>query len=357
MIVNTFYYSNSDTCGISIFNGHLRRALSRIGVNVLDTNLRTAERIVRTPIGILHYVPGSYSSRKASNALIELLAALHDSQRLFVILHGLHSYGESRFPDGKTYPQREEHVRLVLQRAEAIIALSGSVARAYHTWRVRLGGPAMPIRLEHPGLFEPIVNRAADSGYALVGGISRTKKVYAAPGTSALFDACRRQDIRVWEHWSNVLPGANLQRSWRQTFGLVNDFAWSTLVSNARVVLCPYQTQVQSVSGLISEALSAGRCVLTTSFDLALEMRERYPALVFVEDDLKEWPYMINHLQSTSGINCTVPGWRLFASAVTSEIYSRRSLRGREEQRVPVLNRWRVRASTVQSGNSLEVTK
>jgi hypothetical protein len=98
MIVNTFYYSNSDTCGISIFNGHLRRALSRIGVNVLDTNLRTAERIVRTPIGILHYVPGSYSSRKASNALIELLAALHDSQRLFVILHGLHSYGESRFP-------------------------------------------------------------------------------------------------------------------------------------------------------------------------------------------------------------------------------------------------------------------
>lgn len=333
MLVNTFYYSYSDVCGISIFNGHLGKALSRIGISVLNTNLRTTEGSFLAPIGILNYVPGSFASAEAARALIKLLASFRDPQQLFVILHGLHSYGESRFPDGNIYPQHEQHVRLVLERSEGIIALSGSTARAYDTWRVRFGGPGTLIRLDHPGLFKPIGIRSENSDYALIGGISRTKKVYAAPGISELLDACRCQDIRVWEHWSNVSSTASLQRSWRQTFGPLNDLEWSTLISNARVVLCPYQTKVQSVSGMMSEALSAGRFVISTSFDLALEMREQNPALVFVEDDLHEWPNIIKRLQGPDDFKCTVPSWNSFAAGVASEMSSRQSQKVGQNER------------------------
>ena len=78
-----------DPCGISIFSQHLRKALTRLGNKVLVTNLYTAKRSTRAPIEILHYVPSSFASPEASQALIDFFKSRREPRKLIVILHGL----------------------------------------------------------------------------------------------------------------------------------------------------------------------------------------------------------------------------------------------------------------------------
>ena len=322
MFVNSFYSSTSDSCGISIFNRHLRDALSHRGFRILDTNLRIATGVISTSVGILHYVPGGFTSPEAANALIQLLVSRQRSQKLFVILHGLYSYEEHCLLDDVRCRKQEQHIRLMLQTADSISALSDSAAKACRTWQIRFGGRARLLRLDHPGLFAPTPRVTTTRGsYALVGGISKSKKIHTTGSILTLLDLCRRQGLRVWEHWTNLPTSAWTPQAWKRTFGLLSDIQWGELVSNARVVLCPYQTRYQSVSGLISEALSAHRFVLSTSFKLALEMRERYPALMLIEDDLQRWPHLIRHLpRSNSCITTAVPTWDSFASSMALEL-------------------------------------
>lgn len=342
MLVNTFYSSASDLCGITIFNRHLREALSRVGLGVLETNLLTATRVIRTPIEILHYVPSCFASSEASDALVQFLVSVTKSQKLFIILHGLHSYGEDRFRDDTICPQGEQHIRLMLQTAESITALSHSAARACGAWQTKFRGNARLLRLDHPGLFarNVTISPTRDS-YAFVGGISRSKKVHAHSSLLGLLDLCRRQGVRVWEHWTNVPPLPRCHTAWKRTFGFVSDLDWSKLVSNAHIVLFPYQTRIQSVSGLMSEALSAQRFVLSTSFDLALEMKKKYPSLVSIEDDLGRWPHIIRHLPRTNKyLNTVVPTWNLFANSLALELAAKTTeLTGSAAQFQPVPKR------------------
>jgi hypothetical protein len=221
----------------------------------------------------------------------------------------------------------------MLQAAESICALSSSAARACRTWQSQLGGDSRLHTLNHPGLFQPTLTTSwIDAGYALLAGISRTKKINSSGPIITLLDRCRHQGVRVLEHWTNVRFSAPTDRSWKQTYGFASDMAWSNLVSNARVVLCPYQTRVQAVSGVMSEAISAGRFVLSTSFDLALEMQEQYPTRVFLEDNLKLWPQLINQLPHTNGpVVTAIPSWDSFASSLASELSGSRSVTGRQE--------------------------
>jgi hypothetical protein len=340
MLVSSFYYSTSDACGIAIFNRHLRETLSRHGVTMLETNLRTACSVIRTPVEILHYVPSSFSSPEASDALVRLLLSRRQSHRLIVILHGLYSYAEHRFRNDTLCPNGEQHIRLMLQTAESITALSDSAAKACCTWRTRFGGRAQLSRLDHPGLFCPPSDTGATSGtYALLGGISRLKKFHNAAPILTLMDGCWRQRLRVWVHWTNVPRSAQTPLAWKRTSGLLDDIRWGELISHAQVVLCPYHTRVQAVSGLISEALSAGRFVLCTSFDLALEMRKRYPTLVFIEDNLQRWPHIIGTLPHTSRcITTAVPTWDSFAGSMAVELLAGATdLTGPEGRRHPLM--------------------
>ena len=174
MLVNSFHFSAFDPCGIAIFSQHLGEVLSRLGHAVLVTNLRTATRVTHTPVEILHYVPSSFASTEASRALMTFLNSRQASHKLFVILHGLHSCGEDRLLDDTPCPYQADHIRLMLQTAESLTALSESVARACHTWHLAFGGRAKTLRLDHPGLFVPTAKLTTTHGsYAFVGGISR----------------------------------------------------------------------------------------------------------------------------------------------------------------------------------------
>ena len=322
MLVNNFYSSASDPCGISIFSRHLRQALSPFGLDLLETNLAIATGASATPISVLQYVPSGFATPETSRALLQLLASRKEADRLFVILHGLHKYGEDRWLDDTACPDQELHINAILQTAESIIALSKSAEVTCNAWQEILGGRASLLRIDHPGLFELPAEAAASHGfYALLGGISRSKKTHTADPIAALLDACRREGVRVWEHWANVQPLAKTAPAWRRTFGLLSDSEWASLVSHALVVLCPYRTHIQSVSGLVSEALSAQRYVLSTSFDLAVEMNRRYPDLVTIDDDLSDWPRLIRHLLPASVHSATsIPTWRSFAESFAKEL-------------------------------------
>lgn len=209
----------------------------------------------------------------------------------------------------------------MLHRAESIIALSGASAKAWRTWQARFGGKARLVRLDHPGLYAPTLGAGRRGSYALVGGISRSKKDHAIGIIGELIDLCESRGIRIWQHWTNVARTHSLRASWKHTSGLLTDTQWSSLVSYAQVVLCPYQTRVQSVSGLISEALSADRFVLATSFELALEMQRRVPSRMCVEDNLECWPDIIIQLPSSPGhASAHVPTWASFARQIALEL-------------------------------------
>jgi len=321
MLVNSFYSSTSISCGISIFSHHLSQTLSHHGFNLLETNLNTAMDLPLNPTWILHYVPSGFASPEASRELIQLLGSRRDSHKIFVILHGLHRYGEDRFMDDTLCPDQERHIYLMLHRAESITALSESTARACNAWQTRLGGRARLLKLDHPGLFAPPERITTGVSYAFIGGISRSKKNRLAGSIVDLLDRCGRQGVKVWEHWTNVPPSDATQFTWKRTFGFLNDVQWSHLISSARVVLCPYQTRTQSVSGLISEALSAQRFVLSTSFEVSLEMKQRVPELIFIEDNLQRWPYIIRHLPHLGGhVSTGVPTWESFANCFAREL-------------------------------------
>ena len=318
MWVNSFYSSASGPCGIAIFSRHLRRALLPLGVNLFETNLRTSTSVVRTLTSLVHYVPSGFASPEASRALMKILISSKDNEKIFIILHGLHQPAEDRFQNDTICPDQERHICSMLQRAEAIIVLSDAAAKACRSWQAQFGGKARLVRLDHPGLFTPPRSAATIGSYALVGGISRSKKDHTTDKIGELIGLCENCGIRIWQHWANVQQPQSLRRSWRRTSGFLTDGQWSSLVSHAQVVLCPYQTRIQSVSGLISEALSAERFVLATSFELALEMQRRVPALVFIEDNLHRWPNLILQLPSSGSYGSAgVPTWHSFAKCLS----------------------------------------
>lgn len=322
MLVNNFYSSATDSCGISIFSRHLHQALAPLGLDLLETNLATATGVGPTPISVLQYVPSGFATPETSRALLQLLASRQKADRMFVILHGLHRYGEDRLLDDTPCPDQEQHIRAMLQTAESIIALSQTAEATCTAWQTSFGGKANLLRIDHPGLYElPADGAVSDKSYALLAGISRSKKNHAADPIVALLDACRRDGVRVWEHWANVPPSTQTVPAWRQTFGVLNDIEWAQLVSQARVVLCPYRTRIQSVSGLVSEALSAQRCVLSTSFDVAVEMNQRYPDMVIIDDNLHDWPQIIRRVHPENVRPATsIPTWKSFAASLASQL-------------------------------------
>lgn len=316
MHVRNFYSSEADPCGISIFSGHLTRSLQQYNVDLVNVNIRSDPAVEMGNLSIVHYVPSGYSTRDTSDRLMRLIASHHYPCRLIVVLHGMYAPGESRFLDDTTCPDQAVHSLGLLKHAESVIALSSSVASVCRAWNNELGLSTRIVQSNHPGLFiAPHTGSAESFPYALLAGVSRSKKSHSAEAVSALTSLLASNDIRVWEHWTNVEANALEPRSWRQTSGLLSDEDWTSLVANAAMVLCPYRTKVQSVSGLMSEALSAGRVVLCSGFDVAYEMQALAPHHVFVEERLERWPECVRQILSRRNAAAVppIPTWADFA--------------------------------------------
>ena len=322
MLINSFHFSSFEPCGISLFSRHLGESLSGLGHDMVQTNVSSEATLVDAPVWVLHYAPSSFSSAGASSALQRLLEAPSRRRKLCVILHGLFGCGENRFLNDGLCPSHAEHVRWINRSADVVCTLSASVLQAYQSWpRANLHLPKV-VRADHPGLFRvPALSAPLGDRYAFLGGISRPKKSHVSRETARFLELCGLQRIHIWEHWSNVKGAIPGRRSWRETYGFLGDAAWSDLLSQAHVVLFPYKTRVQSVSGIMSEALSAGRFVLSTPFEIALEMRSRFPDLVFIEDDLQCWAEIIRNLPDSARSGAVdIPTWPSFARTLADEL-------------------------------------
>jgi hypothetical protein len=322
MVVNTVFSSVSPHCGIAVFNQHLRDSLLPLRVTTLDTNLQHGSHAVAAEATILHYVPSAFSSPHASSRLIELLTSQGPFRRFIVILHGLYRPNERRLMEDSPCPDQELHLRLILQTADVLIALSHSVANVCRAWQSDYSGRARLDIIPHPGLFaSPSLAAPSFPPFAFVGGVSRTKKRYDDEALTYIVDRCSEGGALLWAHWTNLPAYAARLPAWRQTTGLLGDSQWSDLISNARVLLCPYQSRAQSVSGLMSEALSVGTPVLATSFDFAREMKTQNPDLVFIDNDLRRWPLLISTLlERRRPRPASIPTWRSFAISISARL-------------------------------------
>lgn len=319
--VSEFYSSMAQSCGIAIFSAHLAAAVSKCGISLTSANLRHCSPTTRAPVSLLHYTPSGYVGVEASDSLDQLLTSLARDDKLCVILHGAYINGETRFQDDGISVSQERHLRLIRERADVVIALSDAVGHAFGTWQV---GPDCPrlIRIDHPGLFATPQEQWNAPPYVFLGGISRPKKNPRSRRIRALVAECEAEGITIWEHWTNLTQPLGVCNSWRNTTGLLPDDRWAALISNARAVLCPYRTRIQPVSGIISEAISARRRVLATSFDGALELQRRFPDLVELEDDLRRWPAILSRAVSphVRASDTALPTWERFAEAIAGEL-------------------------------------
>ena len=325
MRVQSFHASSDRACGIALFSNHLKAALVAYDIQIEECGLAGAATVRKGPARLLHYVPSSFASPRSSASLIRFLRGQDSDENLSVILHGLFRPGETRFRLDSIASEQETHIRLILEKATSIVCLSPAVEQATRAWQSYLQTPASMIQLDHPGLFAAAGVGDVQHRYVLVGGIGRAKKDPGAAATRDLITHCEASGVRVWQHWTNRSSMDPIARSWRHSYGVLSDNAWSAMVSGAHVVMCPYDTRVQSVSGVISEALSAGRFVLATGFEIACEMNRRDPSAVRIENELSRWPGILNELCSVRPrVSTRIPTWSEFGAGLSDLLKSAR---------------------------------
>jgi hypothetical protein len=300
MLIYGIHASISEKCGISIFNKHLKQTLCKKGINFETVNIKTSlDYLKNGEWAILHYAPSLYSSEQSSKNLIKLLNEI-DFEKLIVIFHNVYMENEKRFLKDAACPNQEIHLELILKKSYYLIALSETVQANLMSWFSKFNISNNIQRLEHPGLFISKSSLKIDIPYLFLGGISRPKKNYTNETTYNLIKKCNEKNFRIWMHCTNIEfyndNNSILPNVWKMTSGLISDQLWSDILLNTKIVLCPYETKIQGVSGLIAEAISANCHVLTTNFDFAIEMQKKFPSKVIVNNYLEQWPTIVENI-------------------------------------------------------------
>ena len=81
----------------------------------------------------------------------------------------------------------------------------------------------------------------------------------------------------------------------------------TALIQSSEVVVLPYDSKDQVTSGVLVDAIAAGRPVVATAFPHAMELLASGAGIVVDHDDLKEWP-------SPSDGSSPAPNWQPLAA-------------------------------------------
>lgn len=285
-------HSTSDACGIAIFSRHLRERLQRRGICVEDYDL--AHRCYEpASVTLVHYVPSMWAD--ATKEFREVMADAYAVGQVLVLLHGMYGPGDLRHGHEKPCKELPEHLSVMQHYASAVIALSSSCASSYSRWRSQGIDVSDTSVLTHPGVYSPYDPSAPrpHTKYVFYGGVIRPKKSVLADSTQQLFQLLSDRGLLLWSHQTNASSGVDPVSAWRTTFGLCSDAKWTKILGNAAAVICPYGTRIQTVSGVIAEAISVGTPVASTDFAFAREMQRQYPDFIRIEDDLSKWPGIV----------------------------------------------------------------
>lgn len=307
--------SRSAACGISMFSGHLATELRARGLSVDEHNVPDHLECPRRNV-IVHYVPSMWAG--AAEPLNKVLCAERRG-RLMVMIHGIYMPTCSNHMRETPCPDLPSHIASISSRADCVVALSRSCCELYSEWVRRDGGGGAINMLLHPGLVK--APRVTDTkGHVFYGGVIRPKKSIDEAKIRRLLSALQESGLNTWVHASNSDTNVVLPEASRVSIGIRNDEEWAQMIANAVAVICPYDTQVQCVSGVIAESISAGTPVVATGFRFAREMQDQYPSLVTVNDDVLTWPQTISSFKGRKRVVPPYPNWGSFTDAVLCEL-------------------------------------
>lgn len=301
------YRSPQAGCGIHIFQQHLVTAMRHSGIDVASCNIAIDE-YKASEITLLHYSPAMWEGH---TGLLENLLERAAPGVTMVVLHSLQPPHVQEYLSECPCVDIARHLSAMLRAHATVVSLSVSCTRCLDSWGTALS--ASTVTCTHPGLFAQTQRTRRPPPYAFFGGVIRPKKDPTADTIRTLLECIQDVGVDVWIHSSNkshVSIGRSAHRVWRETIGVMDDIEWSEAVSLARVVLCPYDTRMQCVSGLVAEAVSAGTFVIATSFPFAVELASECPGHVRVENDLRVWPAVTARLAASVPMPAAgVPSW------------------------------------------------
>ncbi|MBU4260918.1 MAG: hypothetical protein KKC76_03425 [Proteobacteria bacterium] len=312
--VQMVYRSRQLGCGISLFTKRLGVELSRRGIFVRDCNF-PSQSLIPGLNTIIHYVPSMWAGDEG--ALAVLLSKVK-SKNVIAVLHGMYGPHEETYLKETLCPELAFHVSVLSTSAQTIIALSQSCNDAWHLWDIDDFGTKVEV-FSHPGASRSDWNDLPKESYIFLGGINRPKKDIQGERLRNLLHDYYQRGVKVWVHISNPSQQYFHLPVWRLTTGILSDDRWFDALARAEAVLCPYETRLQCVSGIISESLSLGTRVISTDFPFAREMKRLYSDLVHIEDDLLKWgtftPGETTHL-----VGSQIPTWGEFADMIASKL-------------------------------------
>ncbi len=226
----------------------------------------------------------------------------NSTKKIITILHGIYpNYTYSLKAD--TYnPYIGQQIDLIIKHSSAIISLSQSTFEFLKSWLRPLPGKSSFI-LFHPGFnyIDPNIHNILChfEEYFFFGGMIRPKKEIRQSDFYTFLTKCKEKSINIWVHDTKSIY-KNIKNEitnivWKYSYGQLFTSEWRNLLMNSKMVLCPYNSSLQTVSGLIAESLSLEIKVLSTSFPYAIEMALKYPEFVILDNDIENWDkYMVN---------------------------------------------------------------
>lgn len=313
--VDIVYRSRGRSCGINLFSERLGYSLSGLGFRVRQYNL-LHQSFKPGANTIIHYVPSMWAG---DGGALERVLKQAEQGHIVAVLHGIYGPREDSYLKETLCPQLHSHIHALGHTAKTVIALSNSCKVVWHQWG---GGDfaAKVVVIYHPGAHRPMWYNLTKEPYLFLGGISRPKKNIMGERLRNLLFAYSRNGIKVWVHISNSSQDEFYLPVWRLTSGVLPDKEWFSAIAHATAVLCPYETKIQCVSGIMAEAISLGTRVISTDFMFASEMKQKYTELVHVEDDLLKWPVLPQREKSSQTLSC-FPTWEEFADKVATFLW------------------------------------
>jgi hypothetical protein len=309
--------SRGRECGVGQFSQHLTAQFRSAGWSVVECNVFERPSHRAEPNTIIHYVPSMWAGHSAE---LDSMLAKASAGRVLILMHGIYPPGKLSHRSETPCPDLPNHIGSMARYGAKLIPLSASCEKVCVLWREHYPGLQVIKSIAHPGVYSVATIAPAAIDYIFYGGIFRPKKSTARGAVYSLLNAYAAANIRVWMHVTNEFDGGVSLPVWRETRGLLTDDQWISALANASAVICPYDTEIQCVSGVISESLSLGTRVICTDFLIAQEMRSVYPDHVHIENDLSRWPDLTRGLSRSSLPMIKMPDWPGFVDGLVGEL-------------------------------------
>ena len=315
IFLKSAYIVKTEPCGIKSFDNNLSVGFSKIGIVCKSFDIRDYLSLNKSNIILFHYVPSMYAMH--TDSLQSFLQ--YFGGQIITILHGVYPKGQFQLKEDTYNPYIREQINLIIKHSKAIISLSQSTFNFLESW-----SNPLPYWARHI-LFHPGFNSYKDStplnheNYFFYGGMFRAKKNLEEDAFNKLLYKCKNNSIKIWVHDTKAIYNDRkneiTNKIWKYSSGQLSVSNWKGLISNSEIILFPYSTSIQTVSGLMAESISLGKISITTNFPYAIEMASKYRGLIIIDDDVVNWDkHLIGQKPIHEKIN--YPDWNYFIKRI-----------------------------------------